>query len=218
MARARHCWTALESVQGPSHIPAVPKRIAFITPAAPVLKREPPVGPQWIHEVKFDGWRMQLHKAGDRVVVFGRNSDEYELIRIVVAYRRIARKVKYIAHVQRISEAAVKRILLEHGDVPRRGRGYWWSGPYTISEAKHRWLAFPDYIPLHIDGVSFQITNGPAWMGITRDDITFGVPTDHCARGATGKVSLFTKQTARSMKRLLPQAKHATDCVTSTCR
>ena len=51
----------------------MPKRIAFITPAAPVLKREPPVGPQWIHEVKFDGWRMQLHKAGDRVVVFSRN-------------------------------------------------------------------------------------------------------------------------------------------------
>ena len=49
------------------------KRIAFITPAAPVLKREPPAGPQWIHEVKFDGWRMQLHKAGERVVVFSRN-------------------------------------------------------------------------------------------------------------------------------------------------
>ena len=49
------------------------KRIAFITPAAPVLKREPPVGPQWVHEVKFDGWRMQLHKAGDRVVIFSRN-------------------------------------------------------------------------------------------------------------------------------------------------
>ena len=38
-----------------------------------MLRREPPVGPQWIHEVKFDGWRMQLHKAGDRVVVFSRN-------------------------------------------------------------------------------------------------------------------------------------------------
>jgi bifunctional non-homologous end joining protein LigD len=51
----------------------MPKRIAFITPAAPVLKREPPEGPQWIHEVKFDGWRMQFHKAGGRVVIFSRN-------------------------------------------------------------------------------------------------------------------------------------------------
>ena len=95
--------------------------------------------------------------------------EEYELIRIVIGYRLIARKVSYIAQVQRISEAAVKRILLEHGEVPHRGRGYWWSGPYTISEAKHKWLAFPDYIPLHIAEVSFQITNHPAWMGITRD-------------------------------------------------
>ena len=97
--------------------------------------------------------------------------EEYELIRIVVGYRLIARKVKYIAQVQRISEAAVNQILLEHGEVPHRGRGYWWSGPYTISEAKHKWLAFPDYIPLHIDGVSFQITNHAAWKAITRDDI-----------------------------------------------
>jgi bifunctional non-homologous end joining protein LigD len=32
-----------------------------------------PGGPQWIHEVKFDGWRMQFHEAGDRVVVSSRN-------------------------------------------------------------------------------------------------------------------------------------------------
>ena len=63
----------------------MPKRIAFITPAAPVLKREPPAGPQWIHEVKFDGWRMQLHKVCDRVVVFSRNgvdmTDRFGMIR-----------------------------------------------------------------------------------------------------------------------------------------
>jgi bifunctional non-homologous end joining protein LigD len=51
----------------------MPKRLAFITPAAPVLKRTPPVGPQWIHEVKFDGCRVQLHKAGDTVATFSRN-------------------------------------------------------------------------------------------------------------------------------------------------
>ena len=128
--------------------------------------------------------------------------EEYELIRIVVAYRLIARKVSYIAQVQRISEAAVKRILLEHGEVPRRGRRYWWSGPYTISEAKHKWLAFPDYIPLHIDGVSFQITNHPrGWVSRAMTS-TFGVPMVRCARGATGKVNLFTRRTVRSMKLL----------------
>ena len=51
----------------------MPNRIAFIIPSAPVLQPEAPAGSQWIHEVKFDGWRMQLHKAGDRVVMFSRN-------------------------------------------------------------------------------------------------------------------------------------------------
>lgn len=119
--------------------------------------------------------------------------EEYELIRIVVAYRLVACKVSYIAQVQRISEAAVKRILLEHGEVPRRGRGYWWSGPFTISEAKHKWLAFPDYIPPHIDGVSSQITNGPGWMGITRDDIYIRRPDGSLRSWGDGKSQPFHK-------------------------
>jgi bifunctional non-homologous end joining protein LigD len=73
VAREVRLPSTLDGSGAGHHIPAVPKRIAFITPAAPVLKREAPVGPQWIHEVKFDGSRMQLHKAGDRVVVFSRN-------------------------------------------------------------------------------------------------------------------------------------------------
>jgi ATP-dependent DNA ligase len=53
----------LDVYGGGYQISAVPKRPAFIIPSVPVLKREPPKGPQWIHEVKFDGWRGQLHKA-----------------------------------------------------------------------------------------------------------------------------------------------------------
>lgn len=119
--------------------------------------------------------------------------DEYELIRIVVAYRLIALKVSYIAHDQRISEAAVKRILLEHGEVPTRGRGHWWTGPFAISEAKHKWLAFPHYIPLHIDGVSFKMTNQPAWMGITRDAIYIRRPDGSLRCRGDGKSQPFHK-------------------------
>ena len=35
------------------------------TPSAPVLKPAPPSGDGRLHEVKFDGWRAQLHKSGD---------------------------------------------------------------------------------------------------------------------------------------------------------
>jgi ATP-dependent DNA ligase len=36
------------------------KRLTFIPPSIPVLKPAPPTGKEWLHEVKFDGWRAQL--------------------------------------------------------------------------------------------------------------------------------------------------------------
>jgi bifunctional non-homologous end joining protein LigD len=53
------------------------KRNPFIIPSVPVLKRQPPNGDQWLHEVKFDGWRAQLHKAGDEVAIFTRKGNDY---------------------------------------------------------------------------------------------------------------------------------------------
>ena len=53
------------------------KRNPFIIPSAPVLRRQPPTGPQWLHEVKFDGWRAQLHKAGDEVAIYTRKGHDY---------------------------------------------------------------------------------------------------------------------------------------------
>ena len=58
-------------------MPTVLKRNPFIIPSAPVLKPQPPTGPQWLHEVKFDGWRAQLHKAGDEVAIFTRQGHDY---------------------------------------------------------------------------------------------------------------------------------------------
>jgi bifunctional non-homologous end joining protein LigD len=55
----------------------VPKNARFITPSAPILKPAPPSGDGWIHEVKFDDWRAQLHKAGDEVMIFTRNGHDY---------------------------------------------------------------------------------------------------------------------------------------------
>jgi bifunctional non-homologous end joining protein LigD len=34
----------------------------YIAPAQPKLRTAPPRGDGWLHEVKFDGWRVQLHK------------------------------------------------------------------------------------------------------------------------------------------------------------
>jgi bifunctional non-homologous end joining protein LigD len=41
------------------------------------LRPSPPSGPEWLHEVKFDGFRIQLHKWGDEVRLFSRNGKDF---------------------------------------------------------------------------------------------------------------------------------------------
>jgi ATP-dependent DNA ligase len=39
----------------------------FIEPCQPVLSGVVPVGPDWVYELKHDGWRILARKNGDRV-------------------------------------------------------------------------------------------------------------------------------------------------------
>jgi bifunctional non-homologous end joining protein LigD len=45
----------------------------FISPQLATLKMKAPSGAQWIHEVKYDGYRIQLHIDGDDRKAFTRN-------------------------------------------------------------------------------------------------------------------------------------------------
>jgi ATP-dependent DNA ligase len=54
-------------------VSALVRPLAFINPCLPILKRTAPSGPNWIHEIKFDGWRVQLHSDDTRIHVFSRN-------------------------------------------------------------------------------------------------------------------------------------------------
>src|SRR5215813_2307940 len=47
--------------------------LEFVEPASPVLRSTPPRGPDWLHEAKFDGWRIQLHKDGSVVRLYTKN-------------------------------------------------------------------------------------------------------------------------------------------------
>ena len=49
----------------------------FIEPRSPILAKAVPIGPDWIHEVKFDGQRVQAHKVGGDVVIFSRNGHNF---------------------------------------------------------------------------------------------------------------------------------------------
>jgi bifunctional non-homologous end joining protein LigD len=50
---------------------------SFIRPCAPTLRKEPPRGLGWYHEVKFDGFRIQIHKEGSIVALFSKNGHDF---------------------------------------------------------------------------------------------------------------------------------------------
>jgi ATP-dependent DNA ligase len=45
----------------------------FIKPQLATLKTKAPSGAQWLHEIKYDGYRVQVHLNGGRKRVFTRN-------------------------------------------------------------------------------------------------------------------------------------------------
>ncbi len=49
----------------------------FIPPALPVLQTAPPSGDGWIHEVKFDGFRLQAHVSGGSAKLFSKNGKDF---------------------------------------------------------------------------------------------------------------------------------------------
>jgi hypothetical protein len=44
----------------------------FIEPCIPILAHKPPAGPQWVHEIKHDGYRLLVRRDGERVRLFTR--------------------------------------------------------------------------------------------------------------------------------------------------
>jgi bifunctional non-homologous end joining protein LigD len=39
----------------------------FVDPCIPTLAHKPPSGPDWVHEIKHDGYRLQVRRDGDDV-------------------------------------------------------------------------------------------------------------------------------------------------------
>jgi ATP-dependent DNA ligase len=60
------------------------RRTGFIEPCIPTRANKVPVGPQWIHEIKHDGYRLIVCRRGIRVRLFTRRgydwSDRYPLV------------------------------------------------------------------------------------------------------------------------------------------
>ena len=55
----------------------MPCSLRFIQPCQPSLRAAPSVGALWLHEAKFDGWRIQLHKEGLHTAIYTKNGHDY---------------------------------------------------------------------------------------------------------------------------------------------
>src|SRR5437764_6627593 len=49
----------------------------FIEFCDPALREQAPTGPEWLHEIKTDGYRAQLHIRGGRVTVYSRSGYDW---------------------------------------------------------------------------------------------------------------------------------------------
>jgi bifunctional non-homologous end joining protein LigD len=52
-------------------------RVQFNPPAVPKLRASPPTDDGWLHELKFDGYRVQLHKSGLSSSIYGKNGGDF---------------------------------------------------------------------------------------------------------------------------------------------
>jgi hypothetical protein len=58
-------------------VPGRSKPAGLIRPAHPALVSRPPVGPEWIHEVNHDGYRLIARKHAGRVVLWTRHGTDF---------------------------------------------------------------------------------------------------------------------------------------------
>ena len=63
----------------------------FVEPCLPTLGHAVPSGPQWVHEIKHDGYRFICRREGNRVRVFSRRGNDYtdRVPRIVDTFARL---------------------------------------------------------------------------------------------------------------------------------
>jgi bifunctional non-homologous end joining protein LigD len=67
----------------------------FVVPAQPAKASKPPVGTDWVHEIKHDGYRLIVRRDGPTVRLYSRNALDWtaRLSAIATAAHRIKAKI-----------------------------------------------------------------------------------------------------------------------------
>ena len=89
---------------------------AFIQPCRPIVVTQPPAGPGWMHELKHDGYRLQIHVRDGRVRLFTRNGADWtkRYPRIVEEASRLREPLIIDAEVVCLSDKGVANFDILH--------------------------------------------------------------------------------------------------------
>ncbi len=59
------------------HLRSARRNIGFIEPCLPSPAKRPPSGPDWLHEIKHDGFRIMARRDAAGVRLFTRNGNDF---------------------------------------------------------------------------------------------------------------------------------------------
>ena len=94
---------------------------SFIHPCRPTVAKQPPTGPGWAHELKHDGYRLQIHVRNGRVRLFTMNGADWSkrYPRIVEEAARIKAARSWMPRLShRKRKLALSKLLLRsHGGI-----------------------------------------------------------------------------------------------------
>ena len=90
--------------------PRRPCRESIIRQLA-TLKSKAPIGDQWVHEIKFDGYRLQIHLQKGKVTVYTRNGHDWTSRFRSLLTRLIFRRSAPFSMAKWWSSTTVKQIL-----------------------------------------------------------------------------------------------------------
>jgi len=92
---------------------------AFIHPCQPIVAKQPPTGPGWAHELKHDGYRLQIHVRDGRVRLYTMNGNDWtkRYPRIVEEAARLRAPLIIDAEVVHLSADGVSDFVALHSRI-----------------------------------------------------------------------------------------------------
>ena len=90
---------------------------AFIHPCQPIVAKQPPIGAGWAHELKHDGYRLQVYVRDGRVRLFTMNGADWSkrYLRIVEEAARIKGSAVMDAEVACLVKKGIADFDMLHG-------------------------------------------------------------------------------------------------------